>query len=113
MRYLLEVLTCAAVIVLGALFLASNAGGAHEWSGADAQAEEAILEQTGGTYEPWFSPFFEPPSGEIESLLFSLQAAMGALVIGYCFGYWQGHRSTGTSSTPTAGSSSAPNEVGP
>ena len=32
----------------------------------------------------------EPPSGEIESLLFALQAAIGAIIIGYAFGYWRG-----------------------
>ena len=55
--------------------------------GADDQAGEAI-EETG--YEPWFSSIWEPPSGEIESLLFALQAAIGALIIGYAFGYWRG-----------------------
>ena len=29
-------------------------------------------------------------SGEIESLLFALQAAIGAIIIGYFFGYWRG-----------------------
>ena len=28
--------------------------------------------------------------GEIESLLFALQAAIGAIIIGYFFGYWRG-----------------------
>ena len=46
------------------------------------------IEETG--YEPWFSSIWEPPSGEIESLLFALQAAIGALIIGYAFGYWRG-----------------------
>ena len=57
------------------------------FGGADDQAGEAI-EETG--YEPWFSSIWEPPSGEIESLLFALQAAIGALIIGYAFGYWRG-----------------------
>ncbi len=37
-------------------------------------------------YEPWFSNIWEPPSGEIESMLFALQAALGAGFIGYFFG---------------------------
>ena len=37
-------------------------------------------------YEPWFSPLLEPASGEIESLLFALQAALGAGVIGFVLG---------------------------
>jgi cobalt/nickel transport protein len=48
-----------------------------------------IEDLTGGTYEPWFQPLWEPPSGEIESLLFSLQAAIGAVIIGYFFGYYR------------------------
>ena len=62
------------------------------WSGSDAQAEQKIVELTGGEYEPWFSPIWEPPSGEIESLLFSLQAALGAIVIGYFIGYYNGKK---------------------
>ncbi|WP_456474185.1 energy-coupling factor ABC transporter substrate-binding protein [Candidatus Pyrohabitans sp.] len=60
------------------------------WSGADALAEQKIVEITGGEYEPWFSPIWEPPSSEIETFLFSLQAAVGALVIGYFVGYFKG-----------------------
>ncbi|MCX8150714.1 MAG: energy-coupling factor ABC transporter substrate-binding protein [Candidatus Bathyarchaeota archaeon] len=60
-----------------------------EYSGADSAAEAAISD-TG--YEPWFSPIWEPPSSEIETLLFSLQAAIGALVIGYFVGYERGKR---------------------
>jgi len=33
---------------------------------------------------------FIAPFGEIESLLFALQAAIGAIIIGYFFGYWRG-----------------------
>ena len=57
--------------------------------GADDAASEAI-ENT--SYEPWFSSIWEPPSGEIENLLFALQAAIGAIIIGYFFGYWRGQR---------------------
>ena len=57
------------------------------FGGADDAAGEAI-EESG--FEPWFSSIWEPPSGEIESLLFALQAAIGAIIIGYAFGYWRG-----------------------
>lgn len=63
-----------------------------EFGGADGQAEEIITE-INPNYEPWFSPLIEPASGEIESLLFSLQAAIGAGIIGYFFGYVRGKRS--------------------
>ncbi len=62
-----------------------------KWAGADEKAEQAINE-IAPHYEPWFSPVWEPPSGEIESFLFSLQAAIGALMIGYFLGYYRGRR---------------------
>ena len=56
-----------------------------EFGGADGQAEEAITELNPG-YEPWFQPILEPASGEVESLLFALQAAIGAGVVGFVLG---------------------------
>ncbi|WP_297980593.1 energy-coupling factor ABC transporter substrate-binding protein [uncultured Methanobrevibacter sp.] len=57
------------------------------FGGSDDQGSDGVSE-TG--YEPWFNSFWEPPSGEIESLLFAVQAAIGAGIIGYIFGYWRG-----------------------
>ncbi|WP_407375263.1 energy-coupling factor ABC transporter substrate-binding protein [Methanobrevibacter sp.] len=57
------------------------------FGGSDDAAGEAV-ESSGFT--PWASSIWEPPSGEIESLLFALQAAIGAIIIGYFFGYWRG-----------------------
>ncbi|WP_414564173.1 MULTISPECIES: energy-coupling factor ABC transporter substrate-binding protein [unclassified Anabaena] len=59
-----------------------------EFNGADGQAEAAIGEVQ-PEYEPWFQPVFEPPSGEVESLLFTTQAAVGAGVIGYVIGLYK------------------------
>lgn len=69
------------------LFIAKNA----QFSGADSLAENAILE-INADYKPWFAPIWEPPSGEIESLLFSLQAALGAGFIGYYIGFARGRK---------------------
>jgi len=60
-----------------------------EFTGSDDQAEKAISEVHPG-YQPWFKPLFEPPSAEIESLLFASQAALGAGVIGYVIGLYKG-----------------------
>ncbi len=76
-------------IALAIAILLLSAATAQEWGGADEMAEEAIAKLNPG-YEPWFSPLWEPPSGEIESLLFSVQAAVGALIIGYVLGYARG-----------------------
>ncbi|MDA5107510.1 MULTISPECIES: energy-coupling factor ABC transporter substrate-binding protein [Brevibacillus] len=60
-----------------------------EFGGADGAAEEAIKEVAPG-YEPWFQPLLEPPGGETESLLFAVQAALGAGFIGYAIGLYRG-----------------------
>ena len=59
--------------------------------GADAQAQEVVQTLAPG-YQPWFESLFTPPSVEIESLLFALQAALGAGVLGYYAGYVRGKR---------------------
>lgn len=82
---LLVVLLIALAVV--PLFIARNA----EFSGADAQAEKAITE-INSNYKPWFSPLWEPPSSEIETFLFALQAAIGAGFIGYYIGYLRGRK---------------------
>ena len=41
-------------------------------------------------YQPWFSPLWEPPSSEVESLLFALQAALGSGLLGYYLGLRRG-----------------------
>ncbi|MDQ0718060.1 cobalt/nickel transport protein [Streptomyces luteogriseus] len=61
------------------------------FTGSDAEAETAITELK-PDYEPWFSPLYEPPSGDIESALFALQAALGAGVLAYYFGLRRGRR---------------------
>lgn len=59
-----------------------------EFGGADDGAGEVIEEQSPG-YQPWLQSLWEPPA-ETESMLFALQAAMGAIVIGYFIGYVKG-----------------------
>ena len=55
------------------------------FGGADERAQRAIS-TIAPQYQPWVTPLFEPPSGEIASLLFALQAAIGAGVIGFWLG---------------------------
>jgi len=77
------------ILIVSPLLILKDA----EFGGADGQAEEVIAE-INPDYEPWFSPIIEPASGEIESLLFSIQAAIGAGVIGYFLGYGKGKKAT-------------------
>lgn len=84
-KYYIVLIAIMLVIFVAPLILLPEA----EYGGADGAAEEAISD-TG--YTPWFSPIWEPPSGEIESLLFALQAAIGTMIIGYFVGYERGKR---------------------
>ena len=67
-------------------------GGAFK--GSDNQGTAAISALS-PDYRPWFQPLWTPPSPEIESLLFSLQAALGAGLVGYYLGYRRGRRRAG------------------
>lgn len=82
-------LLLAVVVVLAVipLFLVRDS----EFGGADGAAEEMITVIM-PDYAPWFRPLIEPPGGETESLLFALQAALGAGTIGYFFGLKRGQR---------------------
>ncbi|MCC5633892.1 energy-coupling factor ABC transporter substrate-binding protein [Nostoc sphaeroides] len=60
-----------------------------EFAGSDDKAKKAISEIQPG-YQPWFKSLFEPASGEIASLLFASQAALGAGVVGYAIGLYKG-----------------------
>jgi cobalt/nickel transport protein len=69
-------------------------GGQHtdpeeRFAGTDSVVT-TVLEDSG--YQPWFSPFFQPESGEIESGLFALQAGIGGTVLGFAFGALWGRR---------------------
>jgi len=60
-----------------------------EYGGADGEAQKAITEIQ-PDYKPWFNHLFEPASGEVASLLFATQAALGAGAIGYAIGLYKG-----------------------
>lgn len=75
------------LLIVTPLIFVKNA----EFGGADGEAEEMIT-VIDPEYDPWFSSFIEPASGEIESLLFSSQAALGAGVIFYILGYLKGSK---------------------
>lgn len=60
------------------------------FGGADDQAKNLIGE-INPEYQPWFESLIEPASGEIASMLFALQAAIGAGFIGYYIGVGRTH----------------------
>jgi cobalt/nickel transport protein len=55
------------------------------FAGADNKAKD-LIGVIAPEYRQWFQPILEPASGEISSLLFALQAALGAGFIGYYLG---------------------------
>lgn len=69
-----------------------------EFGGADGEAEDMIT-VIQPDYQPWFSSLIEPASGEIESLLFASQAALGAAIIAYYIGYNKGKKGRKTNAT--------------
>jgi cobalt/nickel transport protein len=82
-----------------------------EFGGADGQAEDAIT-ASHPDYTPWFSPLYEPPSEEVASGLFALQAAIGAGAVGYYFGVVRTKRRLSPAGHPTtAGSEPGDSEI--
>lgn len=71
---------CALIAIIPLLFIPDSS-----FSGSDDAAEDAITE-IDPSYHVWASPVMEPPGSETESLLFCLQAAIGAGVFGYGLG---------------------------
>ena len=88
-----NLLLIIAVVVLAAFPLVyvqhpapdANGESAEIFAGADDSAKDMISEIAPG-YKPWFESIIEPASGEIASMLFALQAAIGAGVIGFYIG---------------------------
>ena len=89
-RWVTPLLIALLVALFGWSFWAAprpSSPDAEAFAGTDA-AVTAMLEEDG--VEPWFGPLFEPGSGEIESGLFALQAALGAGVLGFALGNLRG-----------------------
>ncbi|NYB52214.1 MAG: energy-coupling factor ABC transporter substrate-binding protein [Methanobacteriaceae archaeon] len=87
-KYYIILLALVAIIAILPLAIYSGMGEDQGFFGGADDAAGTVVEETG--YQPWFSSIWEPPSGEIESLLFALQAAIGAIIIGYVLGYLNG-----------------------
>lgn len=79
---LILIALCAVILIFPLMTIRDS-----EFGGADGAAEDVIAEMN-PDYEPWAESIIELPGGETETLLFCLQAALGALIIGYGFGYF-------------------------
>jgi len=77
-NYLL-LLGVVALVALPLVFVKGKFGGTDD-------AASQVIETSQPGFKPWFHPIWKPPSAEVEGLLFALQAAIGAGVIGYVVG---------------------------
>ncbi|CAN5123813.1 hypothetical protein BH11ACT6_BH11ACT6_48740 [soil metagenome] len=100
----LGLLAVAALIFVVSLTVggpsASDDPSVESFIGTDSAAVTSIEEAHPG-YEPWFSQIFAPPSSEVESGLFALQAALGAGIFGYALGALRRRRTTQTAAPGT------------
>jgi cobalt/nickel transport protein len=90
----LEIIGLVAIaLFIVILYLHPGATGSA-FAGTDTLAADKISGSSGNattTIQPLI-PQWVPPSAEIESTLFSLQAAIGGIFIGGVFGYWIGQK---------------------
>jgi cobalt/nickel transport protein len=94
-KYTLEILTLVAIGIFCGLFLySSSTMSGAEFTGSDTVGSGLIAELSGIPLENFqpIIPQWEPPSGEIESCLFALQAAFGGILVGGIFGFWIGQK---------------------
>ncbi len=91
-KYRFEILAIIAVVGFCAVFLYTSSTNGGEFAGSDTVGSSQISQIT-GIPEENFHPLIGqwiPPSGEIESALFAIQAAIGGIFVGWVFGYWKG-----------------------
>lgn len=62
-----------------------------EYGGSDDQGTEQIKKYD-PSYKVWAHPVWTPPSGEIESLLFTVQGSLGTGIIAYVIGSAHGRK---------------------
>ena len=75
------------VLIAGLCIFALSTQSGSDFAGADDGAGD-VVEEVDPDYEPWWNGIwgdYELP-GETESMLFALQAAIGAVIIGFFIG---------------------------
>lgn len=90
MKYKAELIFLAIILAFTAQFVYVSSFTDAKYMGSDGQGGDMVFELTGGTYELIAEPLWKPPSAEIETLLFTVQAVFGAVIIGYFLGYYKG-----------------------
>jgi cobalt/nickel transport protein len=85
----LEFIVIAIILIFVAQFCYMSSTTHADYGGADDKLAGVIDQITGGTYKPIAKPIWVPPSDEIESMLFCLQMATGAIIIDYFLRYYR------------------------
>ena len=80
-----------ALAVIPLMLVSPGQKGEAVFGGSDDHATR-LIETLRPGYQRLMAPLWEPPSAEIESLLFGVQSALGAGALAYCLGYWRGRR---------------------
>jgi len=85
-----KIVIILSVIVLALIIVPLFALKDAEFGGSDDAGSQKI-EEIQGEYEPWFTPVFETAlggeiPGEVESLLFCVQTAIGVGIIAFTMG---------------------------
>ena len=97
-KYGLEILTIVAIAAFCMIFLyTSSVSQDSAFAGTDSIAA-AKISGSPDTIQEKIQPIIPqwvPPSAEIESTLFGVQAAIGGMCIGGIFGYWIGQNKKG------------------
>jgi cobalt/nickel transport protein len=64
------------------------------FQGKEFKATDSInvtaIEEVKPGYKPWFTPIVKPSGGEVETFLFSAQAAIGSGIVCYILGLYKG-----------------------
>jgi cobalt/nickel transport protein len=93
-------LTLVAIFAVSFVVGGSHTNPEERFTGTDSAATSQI-EESNPDYVPWFSPSFQPESGEVESGLFALQAGIGGAVLGFAIGgLWGRRRAAGNEPAP-------------
>jgi len=84
------------MLIFGLLFGATAfvaSAGVQGLTGSDDKAAGVVSSLSGESYHPWLDSLWHPNSEE-ERLLFSLQAGIGGLLLGYFFDSRNGKKTT-------------------
>jgi cobalt/nickel transport protein len=80
-KYMYILIICAVLAIFIVPFVINSGA---EFSGTDGQGPDAI---PSSGYTPWIEPLGYVPDATGELIIFSLQVAIGAVIIGYFVGY--------------------------